>query len=51
MIFTSSKFLGIAAAVLLAVSGTQADFLDKPSIATYWGQVSILCFNQWKKHC
>jgi hypothetical protein len=39
MIFTSSKFLGIAAAALLAVSGTQASFLDKPSVVAYWGQV------------
>jgi hypothetical protein len=46
MIFSGSKFVGIAAAVLLAVSGTQADFLDKPSVATYWGQVSTYYMNQ-----
>lgn len=40
MLFAGSKFVGVAAAAfLLTLSGAQASFLDKPSVATYWGQV------------
>ncbi|KAI8982123.1 glycoside hydrolase superfamily [Mycotypha africana] len=39
MILSLNKFIGISSAILLAIQSTQA-FLDKPAIATYWGQNS-----------
>lgn len=48
MIFTSSKFIGVAAAAILALNSVQAaNVFDKPAVATYWGQVNT---NTYKIH-
>lgn len=41
-----SSSIGIISAALLVVSSTaHADWLSKPSLVTYWGQVSLTSYN------